>query len=73
MRITVLFLSIATLVLYGYALAGLGGYFFGKGRPDLVIIGLLLGTCSAVSALWLWRKYLVTLEQEIRKEKPKVK
>lgn len=73
MRLTVLVLSIATIVLYGHALAGLGGYFFEKGRPDLIIAGLVGGTASAVCALWLWRKYLVTLEKEVINKKMRKK
>lgn len=69
MRIIVLILSISTLVLYGHALAGLGGYFFGKGRPDLIITGLFLGTACAVSALLLWKKYLNRIEEELREGK----
>jgi hypothetical protein len=69
MRIIVLILSISTLVLYGHALAGLGGYFFEKGRPDLIVTGLLLGTACAVSALVLWRKYLNKIEEELRQGK----
>lgn len=69
MRIIVLILSISTLVLYGHALAGLGGYFFGKGRPDLIITGLCLGTACAVSALLLWKKYLNRIEEELREGK----
>ena len=68
MRLTILVLSIASIVFYGHALAGLGGYFLDKGRPDLIIIGLTGGTSSAVSALWLWKKYLTELEEELIKK-----
>lgn len=53
MRFIVLLLSIGTLVAYGYALAGLGGYLWGKGSMDYIVWGLILGTLSAVIALIL--------------------
>jgi hypothetical protein len=56
-----------TVVLYGYALAGLGGYFFSRGRPDYILIGLGAGTLSAAAALFLWRKFLLTLKKEEEK------
>lgn len=57
MRFIVLLLSIGTLVAYGYALAGLGGYLWGKGSMDYIVWGLILGTLSAVIALILWKKH----------------
>lgn len=56
MRIVVMWLSITTLVLYGYALAGMGGYLLGRGRIDYIALGLLGGSATAVTALWLWKK-----------------
>lgn len=67
MRFIVLILSMATVVLYGYALAGLGGFFFGRGRPDYIIFGLGAGTFSAAAALILWRKFLLMIEKEEEK------
>lgn len=64
MRFIVLILSMGTVVLYGYALAGLGGFFFGRGRPDYIIFGLCAGTFSAAAALILWRKFLLMIEEE---------
>ena len=61
MRLVVLFLAIGTVVLYAHALAGLGGYLLGNGRPWMIIYGLSGGTCTAVLALWLWKKYLLSL------------
>ena len=51
-------LSIACIVLYGYALAGYGGYSFGRGRPDYIAWGLSIGTLCGVSALYLWKKWI---------------
>jgi hypothetical protein len=58
LRIIVLLLSIATIVLYGYALAGVGGFLIGKGRLDYIIWGLTGGTGTAVAALWIWKRSL---------------
>ena len=68
MRFTVLLLSMGTVVLFGYALAGLGGYFFARGRPDYIFFGLAGGILSSAAALLLWKKYLVTLENESEKD-----
>lgn len=68
MRFIVLLLSMGSVVLYGYALAGLGGYFFGRGRPDYFILGLGAGTLSAAASLFLWRKFLILLEKEAEKD-----
>ena len=57
MRLLVTFLSAGTLILYGYALAGLGGYLFGKGRMDYIVWGLLLGSVTAAAALYLFKKH----------------
>lgn len=57
MRLIVTFLSIGTLIAYGYALAGLGGYLVGKGHLSYIIWGLLLGTFSAIAAIFLWHRH----------------
>lgn len=57
MRFIVLLLSLSTMIFYGKAVAGMGGYLAGQGRPDLIILGLLAGTVSAVAALVLWKKH----------------
>lgn len=51
-----MWLSITTLVLYGYALAGMGGYLMGRGRLDYIALGLLGGSATAGLALWLWKR-----------------
>lgn len=56
MRVIVMCLSIATLILYGYAIAGMGGYLIGRGRLDYIVLGLLGGSTTAGLALWLWKK-----------------
>ena len=67
MRFTVLILSIATLVFFGYALAGVGGYLFGRGRPDLVALGLAGGVACAAAALYLWSRFLCSIDKEEEK------
>jgi len=57
MRLIVTLLSIGTLIAYGYALAGLGGYLIGRGHLSYIVWGLLLGTVSAAAALFLWHKH----------------
>ncbi len=69
MRFTVLILSIATLVFFGYALAGVGGYLFGRGRPDLVALGLSGGVACAAAALYLWRRFLCSIDEEEERAK----
>ena len=64
MRQFVLVLSMGTIVLYGYALAGMGGYLLGRGRIDYILVGLLGGSFSAWAALFFWRKYLLGLDRE---------
>ena len=64
MRFTVLILSIATLVFFVYALAGVGGYLFGRGRPDLVALGLAGGVACAAASLYLWRRFLCSIDEE---------
>ncbi len=66
MRQFVLLLSMGTIVLYGYALAGMGGYLLGRGRMDYILGGLAGGCLCAGGALFLWKKYLVDLERERR-------
>jgi phosphoglycolate phosphatase-like HAD superfamily hydrolase len=58
MRLFILVLSVACVVLYGYALAGYVGYSFGKGRPDYIAWGLSVGTLCGAAAIGLWRKWM---------------
>jgi tetrahydromethanopterin S-methyltransferase subunit C len=64
MRLIVLILSLASVVFYGKALAGLGSYLVGKGHPELMVIGLAGGTVTAVAALVCWKRYLRQIEEE---------
>ena len=64
LRLVVLVLSIGSVVGYGYALGGLGGYLLGRGNPWYVAGGLVGGTVAALGALRLWKAYLRELEAE---------
>lgn len=61
-RMLILYLSLGTIIAYGYALGGAGGYLFGKGRPFVAAGGLVCGTLCAWAALRLWRSYLNDIE-----------
>ena len=69
MRFIVLLLSMGSVVLFGYALAGMGGYLLGRGRIDYIVTGLLGGFTAAIAALILWRKYLDMIFSEDNHEK----
>ncbi len=57
MRFFVMLLSMATVILYGYALAGMGGYLWGRGRVDYILWGLVAGTLCGLAALYLWKTH----------------
>lgn len=62
-RIAVLWLSLAAIVLLGYAVGGAGGYLFGAGRPLVIAGGLSGGSACCVLALKIWRSYLDDCEK----------
>lgn len=63
-RLTVLFLSFATIIAYGYALGGLGSYAMGVPKPFPIAAGLVGGTVCALLALKIWKLYLIEIEKE---------
>lgn len=67
MRFIILLLSLSTMVFYGKAVAGMGSYLAGNGRPDLIVFGLSAGTATAILALFLWSKYLKTFYDNDKK------
>lgn len=67
----VLFLSFGTIIAFGYALGGLGGYIFDRGKPLVIAAGLGGGIVSALLALRVWRIYLDDLEKEDKRTKLK--
>jgi hypothetical protein len=58
MRLFILLLSIACVIAYAHALAGYGGYSFGKGRPDYIMWGLTVGTLCGAAAMMLWKNWI---------------
>lgn len=68
MRLTVLVLSMGSVVSFGYALAGAAGFLVGRGRADYIICGLLFGVLSAAGALFLWKKFLLSMGMEEERE-----
>lgn len=70
-RLLVLFLSFGTIIAFGYALGGLGGYIFDRGKPLVIAAGLGGGIVSALLALRVWRIYLDDLEKEDKRTKLK--
>ena len=63
-RLLVLFLSFGTIIAFGYALGGLGGYMYDKGKPLVIAAGLIGGCLSAAAAIRIWRSYLSDIEAE---------
>ena len=63
-RLLVLFLSFGTIIAFGYALGGLGGYMFDRGKPLVIAAGLIGGVVSAILALKIWRTYLNDIDRE---------
>ena len=57
MRPIVTLLCVATIVGYGYAVAGMGGYLLGHGNLTYIVAGLLGGTACGVLALYLFKKH----------------
>ncbi len=60
MRLIVTVLSMGTVVAYGYALAGLGGFLLGRGSLHYIIWGLIGGTICGAAAIILWRKNIAS-------------
>ncbi|NLX84326.1 MAG: hypothetical protein GXZ00_01730 [Synergistaceae bacterium] len=63
-RLLVLFLSFGTIIAFGYALGGLGGYMFDQGKPRVIAAGLVGGILSATLAMIIWRTYLNDIDKE---------
>ena len=65
-RISVIIRSFCNLIAFGYSLGGLGGYLVGRGRPLMIISGLVIGTLSAILAFYIWNMYLdeIAVEDE---------
>ncbi|MDY9920349.1 MAG: hypothetical protein U2P59_00795 [Synergistota bacterium] len=63
-RLLVLIFSFGTIIAFGYALGGLGGYMFDQGKPLVIAAGLIGGVISAILALKIWRTYLNDIDRE---------
>ncbi|MEG1641694.1 MAG: hypothetical protein RR272_01145 [Synergistaceae bacterium] len=63
-RIAVLMLSFATLISFGKAIKGLGGYLINQGNPLLIATGLTSGIVFACLAIKIWKSYLNDIEKE---------
>ncbi len=70
-RLSVLFLSFATIICYGYALGGLGSYALGVPKPVPTAAGLVCGTLCAFLAIKIWRRYIEEIEEEQRAREAK--
>ncbi|MCR5335457.1 MAG: hypothetical protein K6E42_02775 [Synergistes sp.] len=68
---SVLFLSFATIICYGYALGGLGSYALGVPKPVPTAAGLVCGTLCAFLAIKIWRRYIEEIEEEQRAREAK--
>ncbi len=65
MRLIILLLSMSSVALYGYAVAGLAGFLVGRGRLDYIFHGLFFGTAAAATSLLLWKRWISLLESEM--------
>lgn len=62
-RMATLFTSIGTIISYGYAVGGVGGYLFGQGKPFTAASGLIIGTLLALAAIRAWKSYLIDVSE----------
>ena len=57
-RITTLICSMMVMVCLGRAIAGMGGYLVGRGRPLYVLLGLCGGAVFSCAAIAVWKSYI---------------
>jgi hypothetical protein len=57
-RITTLICSMMAMVCLGRAIAGMGGYLVGRGRPMYVLLGLFGGAIFSYAAIAVWKSYI---------------
>ncbi|MDR1915203.1 MAG: hypothetical protein LBQ58_01345 [Synergistaceae bacterium] len=62
-RIMTLMASMGTILCYGYALGGVGGYLVGRGSPFIAAAGIISGSLLAFAAIRIWKSYLSDLEK----------
>ncbi|MDR1134237.1 MAG: hypothetical protein LBL05_08730 [Synergistaceae bacterium] len=57
-RIITLICSMIVMVCFGQAIAGMGGYLVGRGRPMYVLLGLCGGAAFSCAAVAVWKSYI---------------
>jgi hypothetical protein len=57
-RIITLICSMTVMVCLGQAIAGMGGYLVGQGRPLYVLLGLCGGAGFSYAAIAVWKSYV---------------
>ncbi|MDR1581291.1 MAG: hypothetical protein LBS35_13125 [Synergistaceae bacterium] len=57
-RIITLICSMMVMVCLGRAIAGMGGYLVGRGRPMYVLLGLCGAAAFSYAAVAVWKNYL---------------
>ena len=57
-RIATLICSMLAMACLGQAIAGMGGYLVGRGRPMYVLLGLCGGAVLSCAAIAVWKSYL---------------
>ena len=57
-RIATMLCSIAVLFFFGHAVGGAGGYLAGRGRPDVILLGILGAAVFAWLSFFIWKSYL---------------
>jgi hypothetical protein len=57
-RIITLICSMIVMVCFGQAIAGMGGYLVGRGRPMYVVLGLCGGAVFSYATIAVWKSYL---------------
>lgn len=51
--------SVTAMACLGQAIAGMGGYLVGQGRPMYVLLGLFGGAAFSCAAIAVWKSYIV--------------
>ena len=68
-RIITLICSMMVMVCFGQAIAGMGGYLVGRGRPLYVLLGLCGGAVFSYAAIAVWKSYLKDVTAEDARER----
>jgi hypothetical protein len=68
-RIITLICSMTVMVCLGHAIAGMGGYLVGRGRPAYVLLGLCGGGVFSCAAFAVWKSYLKDITSADERER----